>query len=168
MFSLTLIEQASRLLHVARRSETCIVTAESCTGGLLSALLTEVPGSSDVFLQGWVTYANKSKENLLNVSHQLIADYGAVSEEVARAMAVGAYDEGKSFFASKKLISAAITGIAGPDGGSEEKPVGTVHIAVKALDGILHTKECFRGGREKVRLQAVECALQMLDKIIYL
>lgn len=166
MFSLTLTAEAQSLLEKIRAKGMAIVTAESCTGGLLSALLTEVPGSSDVFFHGWVTYANEAKEKLISVPGALIAEKGAVSEEVARAMAEGAEKVASSLYPGKEIIAVSITGIAGPGGGSEEKPVGTVHLAVKAGSKIIHVKEWFRGDREKVRLQAVEKAVHLIRSAI--
>lgn len=166
MFSLLHKAEAQRLIDTARSKGIAIVTAESCTGGLLSALLTEVPGSSDVFLQGWVTYANEAKEKLIGVPSTLIAEKGAVSEEVARAMAEGAQQTAQTLFVDRRIIAVSITGIAGPGGGSEEKPVGTVHLAASIDNKTIHTKEWFRGDREKVRLQAVEKAVYLLGTAI--
>ncbi len=118
-FELDLVETASTLLDVCRRAGLTIATAESCTGGLVAALLTEIPGSSDVFDRGFVTYSNAAKQDLLGVPGDLLADFGAVSEPVARAMAEGALN-----FSSAK-ISIAITGVAGPGGGTALKPVGS-------------------------------------------
>ncbi|MFO1242323.1 MAG: CinA family protein [Rickettsiales bacterium] len=110
MFSLTLIDQASTLIEKARQKQCLIVTAESCTGGLFSALLTEVPGSSDVFQAGWITYANEAKIQLLGVDAELINAHGAVSEEVARAMAQGAA-ESVDPISGQKNYAVSVTGI---------------------------------------------------------
>ncbi len=107
----------------------CLATAESCTGGLISKRITDVPGSSAVFTHGFVTYANAAKEQMLQVSHELLQEHGAVSEAVARQMAVGALES------SAADIAVAVTGIAGPDGGSEDKPVGTAWIGVAVKGG---------------------------------
>ena len=112
------------VIALLRKHRATVATAESCTGGLLANRLTDVPGASEVFLEGFVTYSNQSKSELLNVPSGLIARHGAVSEEVVRAMAEGARARSGSTHAL------ATTGIAGPGGGSEEKPVGTVWIAL--------------------------------------
>ena len=117
MFSDRLLNLARLVLDDAAQRRLRIVTAESCTGGLLSGLLVEVPGSSKVFERGFVTYSNKAKEEVLGIPGDMIADYGAVSEPVARAMAEGALEE------SRANMSIAITGIAGPGGGTRLKPV---------------------------------------------
>ena len=137
-----------------------VVTAESCTGGLIAALLTEVPGSSDVFEQGFVTYANEAKIKTLKVDEKLIEKHGAVSEEVARAMAEGALKA-----SHKADISVAVTGIAGPSGGTKEKPVGLVHIA-SARKGkpTIHKRYMFGHTRRNIRIAAVEEAVEMIKR----
>lgn len=133
-----------------------VATAESCTGGLLAKLLTDLPGASDIFQYGWVTYANQAKQQLLGVPEELLKAHGAVSTQVVAAMAQGARERAGSDYAL------AISGIAGPGGGSEEKPVGTVCIALASADGV-HAKEChFSGDRETVRLRSALRALNML------
>ncbi len=120
------IAQAAELLDACRARGETIVTAESCTGGLVAATLTAIPGSSDVFERGFVTYANAAKSEMLGVPYWLIERHGAVSEDVARAMAGGALTH------SQASLAVAVTGIAGPDGGTPEKPVGLVHFAAGA------------------------------------
>jgi nicotinamide-nucleotide amidase len=132
--------------------------AESCTGGLLAARLTEVPGSSAYFERGFVTYSNRSKVELLGVSEELIEAHGAVSEVVAAAMAAGAR---RSAHAD---IGVGITGIAGPDGGTPEKPVGFVCIALDGAAGNRVRQALFLGDRERVRHQASQSALEMLRR----
>ena len=159
MFSPDLIARAQHLLATAKASGMRIATAESCTGGLIAALLTEIPGSSDVFGRGFVTYSNKAKEDMLGVPAATLRQHGAVSAPVARIMAEGAIRN------STAQLSVAVTGIAGPGGGTEEKPVGLVHIAVaRAGEPTLH-RECRFGdiGRGEVRLKSVEIALEMLQ-----
>ena len=136
-----------------------LATAESCTGGLVAALLTEIAGSSAVFERGFVVYSNRAKEEMLHVPGDLLADFGAVSEPVARALAEGALHE------SRANLSVAITGIAGPGGGTGMKPVGLVHFAsARENRSILHEEHLFGDiGREKVRLEAVRVALRMLQ-----
>jgi nicotinamide-nucleotide amidase len=120
--------------HVLKKRHKTIVTAESCTGGLLSQMLTEIPGSSEYMLAGWVTYSNDAKIRMLGVPEKIMADFGAVSGPVARSMAVQAAQR------SGADIAVAITGIAGPDGGTDEKPVGLVYISV-LIDGDCHVQE---------------------------
>lgn len=136
-----------------------IATAESCTGGLLAGLLTEVAGSSAVFDRGFVTYSNEAKRDMLGVDADLLDLYGAVSAPVARAMAEGAIEH------SRADITVAITGIAGPGGGSDEKPVGLVHFARAERNGLTITQEMRLGdlGRAGVRRAALDTAMSMLE-----
>ena len=134
-----------------------LATAESCTGGLIAAACTAVAGSSDWFERGFVTYSNEAKAELLGVDAALIAGHGAVSEAVARAMAKGA------LLHSRAQLAVAVTGIAGPGGASQGKPVGTVWIAVARLDAGLHSELLRLGGdRAAVREQTVQHALARL------
>ncbi|GGB59458.1 MULTISPECIES: CinA family protein [Henriciella] len=146
----------------ARERRVKIVTAESCTGGMLAALFTEFSGSSDVFERGFVTYSNRSKEEMLGVPGDMIADYGAVSEAVARLMAEGALEN------SRANLSLSITGIAGPGGGTPMKPVGTVHIACARENKAVMHEVCYFGdiGRAEIRLASIETALEMIRKQI--
>jgi nicotinamide-nucleotide amidase len=146
----------------ARERRVKITSAESCTGGLIAALFTEFSGSSDVFERGFVTYSNRSKEEVLGVPGDLIADYGAVSEAVARLMAEGALNS------SRANLAIAVTGIAGPGGGTPMKPVGTVHIAcARENKAVLH-EACYFGdiGRHEVRMATIEAALNMIRQQI--
>jgi len=153
---LTLEAVAGELL--ARAGQT-LTTAESCTGGLVAERLTRVSGSSRYFLGGVVSYTNELKERLLGVPGELLAEHGAVSEPVARAMASGVRERYGSDY------GIGITGIAGPGGGSEDKPVGTVHIAVAGpKDEIAHERRRFAGDREKVRWQSAQLALELLRR----
>jgi nicotinamide-nucleotide amidase len=158
MFSDALLMKARHLLAEARNKDMHIVTAESCTGGLIAALLTEIPGSSDVVDRGFVTYSNEAKQELLGVPSDLFETHGAVSEPVCRAMALGALKNSRAEF------SVAVTGIAGPGGGSAEKPVGLVYIAAARRAGDVIVREYRFGdiGRDKVRLGTVEKAVQLL------
>ena len=124
MFDQALSAQSEGLLQALRASGLMIATAESCTGGLIAGLLTEIAGSSDVVDRGFVTYSNEAKQDCLGVPAELIARDGAVSSTVARAMAEGALRH------SRADIAVSVTGVAGPGGGSAEKPVGLVHLAV--------------------------------------
>lgn len=135
-----------------------IAVAESCTGGLLAARLTDVPGSSAYFERALVTYSNAAKVELLGVPAQLIAQRGAVDEEVARAMAEGARRSARA------SIGVGVTGIAGPDGGTPEKPVGLVYVAIAGAAGDRTRRAHFPGGRERVRYQATQAALEMIRR----
>ncbi|MHC4070900.1 MAG: competence/damage-inducible protein A [Planctomycetota bacterium] len=140
---------------LAKQGKT-VAVAESCTGGLLAKLITDIPGASEYFTQGWVTYSNQAKINELGVAADLIEEYGAVSEQIAEAMARGARKEAGTDFAI------GITGIAGPDGGSEQKPAGLVYISVDCNEGC-QTKRClFSHNRRFVRLRSAQTALNML------
>jgi nicotinamide-nucleotide amidase len=153
------IEAAAReVLERARARGWKIATAESCTGGLVAGALTEIPGSSDVVDRGFVTYSNMAKAEMLGVDVGLIARAGAVSQDVARAMAEGALAR------SEAHLTVAITGVAGPGGGSEEKPIGLVHFATAANDSAVHHRRELFGdlGRTEVRLAAVRRALDLL------
>ncbi len=147
------------VLDDAERARLKIVTAESCTGGLVAALLTDIAGSSSVFERGFVTYSNKAKEEMLGVPGDVLADFGAVSEPVARMMAEGAMAN------SRANISVAITGVAGPGGGTRMKPVGTVHIAcARENRAIIHEMlQLGDIGREGIRMAAVETALNLIQ-----
>lgn len=135
---------------------TC-VTAESCTGGGLSYWITAVPGSSTWFERGLVTYSNKAKQELLGVNAATLTKFGAVSAETAQEMAMGALQH------SPAQISVAITGIAGPDGGTVEKPVGTIWIASAIKQGeIITRKHLFQGDRGAIREQSIIAALELL------
>ncbi len=138
-----------------------VTVAESCTGGLLAERITRIPGSSAWFLGGAVTYTNDLKTELLGVPPEMLAEHGAVSEPVALAMAEGARR------AFRGDYGVGITGVAGPDGGSEAKPVGTVHIAVAGPEGrVEHRKVRFPGDRERVRSQAAQLALDLLRRML--
>lgn len=163
MFDAELREAASNLLSLARAAKLRLATAESCTGGLIAAVLTSVPGSSDVLDRGFVTYSNEAKSDLLGVDPTLIERHGAVSEAVASQMAAGALARADAG------ITVSVTGIAGPGGGSAEKPVGLVFIATSAhianAGGVL--TECQRHefgdlGREEIRRATVLSAISQL------
>lgn len=159
MFAPSLIAHAQQLLQSLKARRLTLATAESCTGGLLSALITQIAGSSEMFTHGYVTYANAAKTQMIGVPEALIKQHGAVSEEVARAMAEGALKT------SGAGIAVAITGIAGPTGATTTKPIGTVHIAC-AREGFstLHMQHQFSGDRALVREQAVLAALELIQR----
>jgi len=156
-----LVDLAEKVIIANRRAGRTVAVAESCTGGLVSAALTEIAGSSDVFEAGFITYSNDMKAELLKVSHDVLDTFGAVSIATAWAMAQGALKK------SHAHVAVVITGIAGPGGGSEQKPVGTVVFARaerggspdKVVADMHHFEDNGRGG---VRLQAALCALELL------
>ena len=152
---------ASEILDAARGRGDAIATAESCTGGLVSTALTSVPGASDVFDRGFITYTNTAKSQMLNVPAWLIEKHGAVSEEVARAMAGGA------LIHSNATIAVAITGIAGPGGATIDKPVGLVHFAAGRRELPMQHQRIEFGdiGRDEVRRCSAEHALRMLGAL---
>jgi nicotinamide-nucleotide amidase len=154
--------EAAKLLDAAREMGELIATAESCTAGLLAATLTAIPKCSDVFERGFVTYSNAAKSEMLGVPAWLIERHGAVSADVARAMAGGALTH------SRATLAVSVTGVAGPDGGTKEKPVGLVHFAAGRRDGpMLH--ECVEFGdlgREEIRRRSVERAIALLHSVL--
>jgi nicotinamide-nucleotide amidase len=160
LFPEDLVQSARILLDDANIRGIKIVTAESCTGGLVAALLTEIAGSSSIVERGFVVYSNNAKQEMLGVPGDMIADYGAVSEPVARALAEGALIE------SRANLSIAITGVAGPGGGTGMKPVGLVHFAsARENRAIRHEEHRFGDiGRTQIRLEAVRVALRMLQE----
>ena len=157
-----LIEMAEDLLERCRQTGLKIATAESCTGGLVAACLTEIAGSSDVFERGFVTYSNVAKSELLGVPVHVIADNGAVSELVARAMAEGTLAH------SRADIAVAVTGVAGPGGGTQDKPVGLVHVACARIGMPTLHRRCLFGdqGRRTVRELSVRAAFEMIGEQI--
>jgi nicotinamide-nucleotide amidase len=146
------------ILESLRHLQQTLAVAESCTGGLMAAHLTDVPGASDVFLGGVVSYSNQAKEQMIDVPHDILVEHGAVSEEVARAMAEGV----RARFGSD--WGAGITGIAGPTGGTEEKPVGLVHWAVAGPDGVSAKHRVFLGDRSIVREWSLNATLDLLRR----
>ena len=154
-----LLARAAALLETCKSARLMIATAESCTGGLVAALLTEIPGSSAVMERGFVTYSNEAKNEALGVPMALIAAHGAVSREVAIAMAEGALAH------SRADVAVAITGVAGPGGGSEEKPVGLVQFACarRGVETVQVEKRFGDLGRPGIRRAAVEVAMGMLE-----
>lgn len=161
MIDAELREAAKRLLDLCRARGLRIATAESCTGGLVAAALTEIAGSSDVVECGFVTYSNHAKETMLGVPAATLEQHGAVSAETASAMAAGALRN------SPADIAVAITGIAGPGGGSAQKPVGLVHFAAASRDGRCLQRYRLFGeiGRRQVRERSVAEALGLLESL---
>jgi nicotinamide-nucleotide amidase len=157
MFDKGLLARSETLLEICRQNGIKLTTAESCTGGMISALLTAIAGSSDVFERGFATYSNEAKAECLGVPMALIEKHGAVSAEVAGAMAKGALAR------SYADLSVSVTGIAGPGGGTAEKPVGLVYIASALGDGeAVIEKHIFGGDRDDVRQQSLDAALDLL------
>src|SRR5215217_7112608 len=161
MFPDDIQTQARRVIDAARERGLMIATAESCTGGLVAGALTDIAGSSAAVERGFVTYSNAAKAAMLGVPRSLIDAHGAVSEPVARAMAEGAVAH------SNAAVSVAVTGVAGPGGGTADKPVGLVHFAAVGPAGLVHVERRFGDlGREAVRLESVRVALDLLlDRI---
>ncbi len=157
MFDAQLLHDAAELLELCRRAKLKVATAESCTGGLIAGCMTEIAGSSDVVERGFVTYSNEAKMEMLGVPKMLITLHGAVSEQVARAMAEGALAK------SLADITISVTGVAGPGGGTKDKPVGLVHFACagRGRPTIAH-HEVFPGDRAAVRDATVQTALAIL------
>lgn len=158
MFAPALIAKAELLISACRAHNLKIITAESCTGGLLAGLITSIPGASDAYDSGLVTYSNQAKMDLLGVPADILKVHGAVSEQTARAMAEGALRRGN--------LALAVTGIAGPGGGTAEKPVGLVHIAVAARGDTRH-KRLLLGdiGREEIRLRSIAEILDLAHAV---
>ena len=151
---------AAETVAALKNAGLTIATAESCTGGLITGALTSVSGSSDVVYGGFVTYANEAKIAMIGVPFGMLREHGAVSEQVAIAMADGALT------AAGTHVALAVTGIAGPGGGSDDKPVGLVHLAVATEDGTTHLRKVFPGNRDEVRHATVIAALRLLLQAI--
>lgn len=149
-----------RIVDHMRDKKLTLAAAESCTGGMLSSRIIDVPGVSDVYKAGFVTYANEAKQNLIGVKEETLRDFGAVSEQTAKEMVLGAMK------AAKADMAVATTGIAGPGGGTKEKPVGLVFVACGSKDGIVVERCLFNGTRSEIRQASVEHALGMLYKEI--
>ncbi len=164
MFPPDLMAEATALITALRQRGLRLATAESCTGGLIAALMTELPGSSDVFDRGFVTYTNDAKTKLLGVPDRMISELGAVSAEVARAMADAAIAN------SQADVSVAVTGVAGPGGGTVLKPVGLVHLAAGRRGAATLGQECRFGAisRSEIRLATVRAALSLIRRAIEL
>ncbi|MBB4250768.1 CinA family protein [Rhizobium sp. BK008] len=161
LFPPDIISTAETIIREFTAAGLMLSTAESCTGGLISGALTEISGSSAVVDRGFVTYTNSAKVDMLGVQAETLQRFGAVSEETARQMVHGA------LFRSRAEIAVAVTGIAGPGGGSAEKPVGLVHLAAKSRAGALIHRKMLYGeiGRGEVRLATVRTALEMVHSL---
>jgi nicotinamide-nucleotide amidase len=156
-----IVEAAKNLLAVCKRKNLLVATAESCTAGLVAGTLTEVPGTSSILDRGFITYSNEAKHEMLGVPRDILSKHGAVSRETAEAMVRGVLGR------SRVHLAVSVTGIAGPDGGSAEKPVGLVHFAAASRGGRLIGSEQRYGniGRDKVRKRSVLQAFKMLHEL---
>lgn len=158
-------DAAYALVKLCTERKLTVATAESCTGGLVAGAITEIAGSSAVLDRGFVTYSNEAKEQMLGVPHHILEEYGAVSRQTAEAMAQGALAKART------SLAVSITGIAGPGGGSADKPVGLVHFAAATKDGTTtHVRKIFRGdngdlSRAEIRHKSVLQALAMLQEL---
>ena len=154
-------DPGKRIIDLLAEKKQTIVTAESCTGGMVAAALTDIPGASAALYGGYVTYANAAKSRMIHVQARLIRDYGAVSNQVARAMADGARNTARADYA------VSVTGIAGPDGGSEKKPVGLVYIAVSSELATVVIEHRFGDlGRDAIRKASVQAALELVLQVL--
>jgi nicotinamide-nucleotide amidase len=150
-----------QIIDILAERKLTLVTAESCTGGMIAAALTDIPGASAVFYGGYITYANSAKSRMIQVQPRLIGDYGAVSNQVARAMADGARNTAKAD------LAVAVTGIAGPDGGTEKKPVGLVYVAVSSdLATVVIEHRYGDIGRDGIRKATVQAALDLVLQVL--
>jgi nicotinamide-nucleotide amidase len=162
LFAEDILQEAAAVMDLCRRSRLTLATAESCTGGLIAACFSELAGSSDVFERGFVTYSNAAKTEMLGVSGETLAAYGAVSKETALEMAHGALKH------SHASITIAVTGVAGPGGGTADKPVGLVHIAVTMAQATALHRECRFGdiGRTAIRLETLQSAIRLASSAL--
>jgi nicotinamide-nucleotide amidase len=157
MFNQEILSLANQIIRRYAREKKRIATAESCTGGMIAATLTRIPGSSQVFERGFITYSNDAKIDVLGVLPDVLELHGAVSAEVAEAMAQGALEY------SRADVAVSVTGIAGPDGGTPGKPVGLVFLGLATKDGALFHMRCeFKGNRDAIRLEASHEAMKLL------
>lgn len=156
-----IVEAAKQLMAICKRKNLLIATAESCTAGLVAGTLTEIPGVSSILDRGYVTYSNASKHEMLGVSREILKQHGAVSRETAEAMVHGVLGH------ARVHLAVSVTGIAGPDGGSNEKPVGLVHFAAATRSGkLMHVEKRYGNpGRSIVRKQSVLQAFKMLHEL---
>lgn len=157
----TVDDSGKRIIDILTEAKRTIVTAESCTGGMIASALTDIPGASAAVYGGYVTYANTAKSRMIHVQARLIRDYGAVSNQVARAMADGARNTARADYA------VAVTGIAGPDGGSDKKPVGLVYVAVSSELATVVIEHRFGDlGRDEIRKASVRAALDLVLQVL--
>lgn len=155
-----IMDNSEKLINILREKGFTITTAESCTGGLISATLVNVAGASYVLNEAYVTYANSAKEKLIGVRHETLCEYGAVSEQTAYEMAEGAAS------AASADCAIAVTGIAGPDGGTEDKPVGTVYAGYYVCGRVIVERYLFDGDRYEVRQQTALKAIERICELL--
>lgn len=155
-------KQPTKIGELLRSNGLWLTTAESCTGGLLGHMITSTAGSSEYYLGGFITYSNETKERWLGVAHETLMQFGAVSRETVQEMAHGIRNAFGEKIQPEKIIGISISGIAGPGGGSPEKPVGTVWIGVSGADGEEAVKYLFEGDRDEVKTQSAEKAMELL------
>ncbi|MGZ9034708.1 MAG: CinA family protein [Rhodospirillales bacterium] len=161
MFSAALVDLASAVIRRCQTQQRPLTVAESCTGGLIAGCLTEVPGASTVLERAFVTYGNRAKHEMLGVPKEVLERCGAVSEEAVIAMAEGALERARAG------VAVAVSGIAGPGGGSADRPVGLVHLAALRKGGpVRHRRQVFSGDRTAIRLASVEAALVLLREVL--
>ena len=160
MLTTKIKKKAEKVFKLCLKKKVKLTFAESCTGGLLSSLITSFPNSSKIFVSGFVTYSNLSKQKILDVRNKTLMKHGAVSEEVAREMVNGAWKK------NKVNIALSITGIAGPTGQTKNKKIGLVYIGIKSKKGIQINEFGFKGNREKIRLASVEKAIDLISSVI--
>jgi nicotinamide-nucleotide amidase len=161
MFHPGIYDLSRRIIESYTVAKKKIVTAESCTGGLVGAALTQIPGSSEVMERGFISYSNDAKIELLGVPPDILADYGAVSAQVSEAMAQGALEF------SRADVAVSVTGVAGPGGGTSNKPIGLVYIGLANREGaVFHYRNEFKGDRDDIRAQAMQEALNLLLSMV--
>jgi len=159
MFDPSLLDRTTDFLEACAERHWRVSTAESCTGGLIAGLLTEIPGSSRVVGRCFVTYSNRAKREVLNVPAEILKEHGAVSEHTVRAMAQNLFDQ------TTAHVTVAVSGVAGPGGGSSDKPVGTVDMATATQNGVIYQRHFFGDiGRGAVRMATVDAAMTMLTQ----
>ena len=160
MFPIKIKQKAEKVFKICLRRKIKLAFAESCTGGLLSSLITSFPNSSRIFTCGFITYSNLSKQNMIGVKNKTLKKYGAVSSEVAKEMVNGIWKK------NKVNVALSITGIAGPTGQTKNKKVGLVYIGIKSKKGIVINEFNFKGNREKIRFASVEKAVDLINLVI--
>ena len=160
MFPIKIKRKAEKVFKLCLKKKIKLSFADSCTGGLLSSLITSFPNSSKIFISGFITYSDLSKQKMIGVKSNTLKKYGAVSKEVAIEMVNGIWNK------NKINIALSITGIAGPTGQTKNKKVGLVYIGIKSKKGIQINEFDFKGNREKIRLVSVEKAIDMISSVI--
>jgi len=160
MFPIKIKNKAAKVVKLCLRKKIKLAFAESCTGGMLSSLITSFPNSSKIFSCGYITYSDLSKQNIIGVKSKTLKKYGAVSYEVAKEMVNGVWKK------DKLNVALSITGIAGPTGQTKKKRVGLVYIGLKSKKGIIINEFNFKGDRQKIRYESIEKAIDLISSII--